>query len=147
IKRTYQLMPDPLDAPKSTIVLADEYGSRIEIPRNAAREAIERSLNEQCALIEKTVREASAHTGPRSQIYLTGGGIAMMNGGPKYQANKRSRPMRSPASKAVNINTPTHTSIIGLVDLVLDTIEQRTPQDESLHGRLKGGLKGMFAKK
>ena len=147
IKRTYQLMPDPLDAPKSTIVLADEYGSRIEIPRNAAREAIERSLNEQCALIEKTVREASAHTGPRSQIYLTGGGIAMMNGGREYLANKLGRPVRSPASKAVKLNTPNYTSILGLVDLVFDSIEQRTPQDESLPGRLKGGLKGMFAKK
>ena len=50
----------------------------------------------------------------------------MMNGGREYLANKLGRPVRSPASKAVKLNTPNYTSILGLVDLVLDSIEQRT---------------------
>jgi hypothetical protein len=33
------------------------------------------------------------------------------------------------------------------VDLVFDSIEQRTAQDESLPGRLAGGLRGLLSKK
>ena len=147
VKRNFRLIPDAQGASNAPIVLTDEYGSRIQIPHNAARNAIERSLNEQCSLIERTLREASEYTGPRSLIYLTGGGIAMMNGGREYLSNKLGRPVRAPEAKAGKLNSPNYTSILGLVDLVFDSIEQRTPQDESLPGRLKSGLKGMFAKK
>ena len=83
IKRTYQLMPDPLDAPKSTIVLADGIwrppSKSLAMPR--ARQLSERSLQRAVCAHRKNRRQLSAHTGPRSQITSLAVGIAMMNGG------------------------------------------------------------------
>ncbi len=85
--------------------------------------------------------------GPRSQVFVTGGGLSMMRGGREYLAEKLGRPVKIPMAKAAKLNSPVYASALGLVDLVFDSIEQRTAQDESLPGRLAGGIRGLFSKK
>ena len=49
-------------------------------------------------------------------------------------------------AKAAKLNSQKYASALGLVDLVFDSIEQRTPQEDSLPGRLAGGFRGLFKK-
>jgi len=104
-------------------------------------------VGELIRMIDLAVKEASALLGPRSQIFMTGGGLAMMRGGRDYLAEKLKRPVKIPMAKAAKLNSPVYASALGLVDLVFDSIEQRTAQEESLPGRLAGGLRGLLSKK
>jgi len=147
IKRTFQLIEDGFDKPLPVVTLMDEFGGRLELPREAVKSSIEHSLDELCDMIGKTIRDAADMTGPRSQIYLTGGGIAMMKGGREYLSQKLERPVRMPAPRTNRLSNPNYTSVLGMLDLVFDALEERTPQDESLPGKLVNSVKNMFGRK
>jgi len=143
-KRTTE---DGFDKPLPVVTLMDEFGGRLELPREAVKSSIEHSLDELCDMIGKTIRDAADMTGPRSQIYLTGGGIAMMKGGREYLSQKLERPVRMPAPRTNRLSNPNYTSVLGMLDLVFDALEERTPQDESLPGKLVNSVKNMFGRK
>ena len=146
IKREYIFIPDEFDPVGDPEVLDDE-GRRLSFPRAFVQRSVEQSVGELIHMIDLAVKEAAAYLGPRSQLFVTGGGIAMMRGGREYLAGKLGRPVKIPMAKAAKLNSPVYASALGLVDLVFDSIEQRTAQEESLPGRLAGGLRGLLNRK
>ncbi len=146
IKREYIFIPDEFDPVGDPEVLDDE-GRRLSFPRAFVQRSVEQSVGELIRMIDLAVKEAASYLGPRSQLFVTGGGIAMMRGGREYLAAKLGRPVKIPMAKAAKLNSPAYASALGLVDLVFDSIEQRTAQEESLPGRLAGGLRGLLNRK
>jgi cell division protein FtsA len=98
-------------------------------PQSFAREDVARVLEPRVDEIAEMVRDCLEHSGVRlgswSNIYLTGGGIAMMRGGREYLSRQLERPVRAPAPKAAKLNSPIYSSALGLIDLVFETIEQQ----------------------
>jgi cell division protein FtsA len=146
IKREYIFIPDEFDPAGDPEVLDDE-GHRLSFPRAFVQKSVEQSAGELARMIDLALKEAASLLGPRSQVFVTGGGLAMMRGGREYLAEKLGRPVKIPMAKAAKLNSPVYASALGLVDLVFDSIEQRTAQEESLPGRLAGGLRGLLGKK
>ena len=94
-------------------------------------------------MIDMTVRnDVEPLLGKRSQVFLTGGGIALMRGAREALAAKINRPIKVSAAKSSKLNSPVFSASLGLADLVFDSIESQGGQDERLSSRLKNLFSG-----
>lgn len=129
IKRGYVFNPDEFDQDSFSEVY-DDSGARLSFPREYVQQIVERTMDEICDAVELTVKnEAAAYLGPRSQVFLTGGGIALMRGGREYLAARIGKPVKVPVAKSAKLNSPIYASALGLVDLIFDSIEQQAPKE------------------
>lgn len=146
LKRDYVFMPDEFDQQGDPEVI-DESGNRISFSKDRVQRIVEQASNELIEMIDLTIKDARDLLTAKSQIYLTGGGLAMMRGGREMLAKKLGRTVKGALAKATKLTSPAFASSLGLANLVFDSIEQRSPQDESLPGRLADGLRNMFSRK
>ena len=141
IKRAYLFNPDEFDQDDFYEVY-DENGRRIAFPRANVARVVEAQMNELCAAIDKTFKsDAMRFFGPRSQVYLTGGGITLMRGGREYLADKLGRPVKVPVAKTAKLGSPVYASALGLVSLIFDSIENQEGEEPT--GLFKK-IAGMF---
>ena len=146
LKRCFVLGADRfelIDPPRFT----DEYGRKLDFEPDFVKDCMRKSVDELCGMIEMTIEDAKDHLLPRSVVYLTGGGLALIRGGREYLSSKLKRPVKTPLPKMQKLNSPVYTSIMGLVDLIFDSIEQRSPEQDTLPGRLAEGFRGLFNRK
>ena len=54
--------------------------------------------------------------------YLTGGGLAINRGGRDFLSAKLDRPVRELPRKTGKLSSPVYTSVLGLLDLIIDTL-------------------------
>lgn len=144
IKREYIFMPDEFDEPGDSQVTDEGTGKRLTFPREFVQRIMEESVDELCDMIAGAMKECDGLLTQRSQVFITGGGLALMRGGREYLAAKLGRPVKVSMAKSAKLNSPVFASALGLVDLVFDSIEQRSAQEDSLPGRLAGGLRNLF---
>ena len=144
IKRNYVFNPDEFDMDSFSEVY-DDSGRRMTFPREAVGKIVEESFAELSDMIDMTVRnDAEPFLGKRSQVFITGGGIALMRGAREALAAKLARPVKVSAAKSSKLNSPVYASSLGLADLIFDSIERQGGQEERLGSRLKslfGGRK------
>ena len=141
IKRNYVFNPDEADQNAMTEVY-DARGRKLSFPREAVRECIEKSMDELCGLIDEALKKgASRYLGARSQVYLTGGGIALMRGAREYLAEKIGLPVKLSAPKTAKLNSPVYSSALGLVDFTFGSIERHDEDEDSFGSKLTGFLK------
>jgi len=137
IKRGYIFNPDEFDR-DSFSEIYDESGNRLTFPREVIAEIVERSAGELADMISLTINnDAAQFLGARSQVFLTGGGLALMRGGKEYLSAQIDRPVKTSAAKSSKMNSPVYAAALGLADLVFDSIEQKDGGDESMFGRVK----------
>lgn len=137
IKRGYVFNPDEFDANSFSEVF-DDNGRRMTFPRDQVSKIVEDSFDELADMIDMTLRnDAEALLGKKSQVFLTGGGIALMRGAKEALSAKINRPVKVSAAKSSKLNSPVFSASLGLADLVFDSIEQQGGQDERLGSRLK----------
>ena len=142
IKRRYVFNPDEFDQDAYAEV-AGANGERLSFPREYIRRPLEKSMDELCDMIDLTLKnDAAGLLGPRSQVFLTGGGIALMRGGREYLATKLGHPVKVPVAKSARMNSPVYASALGLVDLIFDSIEQQGPKEAGGIKKLRGLFKG-----
>ncbi len=146
LKRCFVLGSDEfelIDPPE----FMDEYGRRLNYDPDFIKDCMRASVDELCGMIEMTIEDAKTCVLRRSPVYLAGGGLALIRGGKEYLSSKVKRPVKVPMPRAQKLNSPAYTSIMGLVNLIFDSIEQRSPEQDTLPGRLAEGFRGLFNKK
>ena len=137
IKRGYVFNPDEFDMDSFSEVY-DHNGRRLTFPREQVSKIIEESFSELADMIDMTLRnDAEPYLNKRSQVFLTGGGIALMRGAREALAARINRPVKVSATKSSKLNSPVFSASLGLADLVFDSIENQGAQDERLGSRLK----------
>ena len=137
IKRGYVFNPDEFDANSFSEVF-DENGRRMTFPREQVSKIVDESFSELAGMIDMTIRnDCEPFLGKKSQVFLTGGGIALMRGAREALAAKINRPVKVSAAKSSKLNSPVFSASLGLADLVFDSIESQGGQDERLGSRLK----------
>lgn len=130
IKRGYVFNPDEFDRDSFSEVY-DESGNRMTFPREVISEIVEKSAGDLMEMIDLTIQnDAAQFLGSRSQIFLTGGGLALMRGAREYLAAKIGRSVKVATAKSSRMNSPVYASALGLADLVFDSIEQHQQEDE-----------------
>lgn len=137
IKRNYVFNPDEFDRDSFSEVY-DGSGRRMTFPRETVQEIVENSVDELADMIALTINnDAVQYLGSRSQVYLTGGGLALMRGGREYLSAKIGRPVKVAAAKSSKMNSPVFSAALGLADLIFDSIEQGDNEDEAILGRFR----------
>ena len=141
IKRAYLFNPDDFDMDENYEVASDD-GAQLSFTRGEVDSIVERKTDELCDVIQMTLlNDAAQHFGPRTQVQLTGGGIALMRGGREYLAARIGRPVKVPIAKAAKLNSPIYASSLGLVSLIFDSIEQPEASSEGFAKKLTGFFK------
>ncbi|MBE5796527.1 MAG: hypothetical protein E7327_04015 [Clostridiales bacterium] len=86
--------------------------------------------------IRKALDESGVKLGNWSNVYLTGGGIAFNRGGKDYLSSKLGRPVRDTPKRTVKMSSPIYSSTMGLMDLIIDTMEQQRQPASGVAGKL-----------
>ena len=137
IKRKYVFNPDEFDM-NSFSEVYDDNGRRRTFPREVVSQIVESSFKELTDMIEMTIaNDAEQYLGKRSQVYLTGGGIALMRGAREALAAAIGRPVKISAAKSSKLNSPVYASALGLADLIFDSIEGQGEQEENLGSKIR----------
>ena len=137
IKRNYVFNPDEFDM-NSFSEVYDANGRRRTFPRESVSRLVEDSFKELTDMIQMTIaNDAEPYLGKRSQVYLTGGGIALMRGAREVLAAAIGRPVKISAAKSSKLNSPVYASALGLADLIFDSIEGQGEEEENLGSRIK----------
>ncbi|MGN1368733.1 MAG: cell division protein FtsA [Aristaeellaceae bacterium] len=85
--------------------------------------------------IKKALEESGVKLGNWSNVYLTGGGVAFNRGGKDYLSAKLGRPVRDTPKRTVKMSSPIYTSTMGLMDLIIDTMEQQRQPAKGMLGK------------
>ena len=98
-------------------------------------------------MIELTINnDAAGYLGARSQVYLTGGGLALMRGARRVcSAARIGRPVKVAAVKTAKLNSPVFASALGLADLIFDSIEQHEDGDAPVLSKVRNFFRGRNA--
>ncbi len=86
--------------------------------------------------IKKALEESGVKLGNWSNVYLTGGGIAFNRGGKDYLSSKLGRPVRDTPKRTVKMSSPIYSSTMGLMDLIIDTMEQQRQPASGVAGKI-----------
>ena len=97
-------------------------------------------MDEIAEMIKDCISESGIKLGNWSTIYLTGGGLSLNRGGRDYLAGKLDKPVRETIKRTIKLSSPIYASAMGLMDLIIDTIESRNVPS----GGVAGGLKDFF---
>ncbi len=93
--------------------------------------------------IKKALEESGVKLGNWSNVYLTGGGVAFNRGGKDYLSSKLGRPVRDTPKRTVKMSSPIYSSTMGLMDLIIDTMEQQRQPASGVAGKIGDFFKSL----
>lgn len=112
--------------------------------RDQVGSIIQRRVDEIAAEIQKALDESGIKLGKWSNIYLTGGGIAFNRGGRDYLSSKLGRPIRETPKRTIKLNSHTFSSALGLMDMIVETMQQQHAPATGFGGAVKDFFKSLL---
>ena len=100
-------------------------------------------VDEIAAEIKKAIEESGVKLGNWSNVYVTGGGVAFNRGGKDYLSSKLGRPVRDTPKRTVKMSSPIYSSTMGLMDLIIDTMEQQRQPASGVAGKIGDFFKSL----
>ncbi len=107
--------------------------------QEAVAAVLEPRVDEIADMIKACIEESGVKMGNWSAIFLTGGGLALNRGGRDYLSGRLGKPVRETVKRTIKLSSPVYASAMGLMDLIIDTVEARTAPNAS-----SGGVKEFF---
>lgn len=116
-----------------------------EFTHEEVAEILEPRVDEIAEMIEECMESSGIHLSSYSNIYLTGGGLSLMNGGRVYLSAKLGRAVRQAQNRSAKLKSPIYSSTLGLADLVFEA--QETQEDsEGISERVKGFFSSLLGR-
>ena len=100
----------------------DRDGVSKSFTREEVANVLEPRVEEIAEAIHDAVKGSGVRLGNWSVAYLTGGGLAINRGGRDFLSAKLDRPVRELPRKTGKLSSPVYTSVLGLLDLIIDTL-------------------------
>lgn len=119
IKRSYVF---GVSAGDEKYTVPDRDGVSKTFTHDEVAEILEPRVEEIAEAIQSAVKGSGVRLGNWSVAYLTGGGLAINRGGRDYLSGKLDRPVRELPRKTNNLSSPVYTSVLGVLDLMIDTL-------------------------
>lgn len=113
-------------------------------PQDQVAAVLEPRVDEIAELIKDCIKESGVKLGNWSTIYLTGGGLSLNRGGRDYLAGKMDKPVRETIKRTIKLSSPIYASAMGLMDLIIDTIESRNVPSSGIAGGVKDFFKSLL---
>ena len=134
-----------ISTPNETYEVPSSDGqSTRSFTREQVSDIILRRVDEIADEIKKAIDESGLKLGSWSNIYLTGGGLAFNRGGKDYLASKLGRPVRETPKRTVRMNSHVYSSTMGLMDMIIETIEHERAPATGFGGAVKDFFKGLL---
>lgn len=105
---------------------------------------LEPRVDELADMIKECLSDSGVKLGNWSTIYLTGGGLALNRGGRDYLASKLDKPVRETIKRTIKLSSPIYASAMGLMDLIIDTIESRNAPSSGVAGGVKDFFRSLL---
>lgn len=112
--------------------------------RAQVAEVIEPRVDEIAEEIIKVIDESGIKLGNWSNIYLTGGGLSFNRGGKDYLSGKLEKPVRDTPKRTTKLNSHAFSSALGLMDLIIDTIEHQNQPANGFGGKIKSFFRSLL---
>ena len=93
--------------------------------------------------IKKAVERSGVKLGSWSSYYMTGGGLSFNRGGFKFLGQKLGTTVKETPKRTAKLNSHAYSSALGLMDLIIDTIEIKNRQPAG-GGKVKGFFRNLL---
>jgi len=93
--------------------------------REQVKPIICRAVDEIADEIKESIDNDFGGLGNWSSVFMTGGGLSFNRGGKEYLSGRLGRPVQETPRRTTKLNSHCFSSALGLMDLVIDTLEQQ----------------------
>ncbi len=104
---------------------------------------IEPRIQEIADEIKAAVKRSGVKLGNWSSYYMTGGGMSFNRGGFKYLGQKLGTTVKETPKRTAKLNSHAYSSALGLMDLIIDTIEVKNRQPAG-EGKIRGFFRSLM---
>lgn len=94
--------------------------------------------------IRTSLEDRRSPSGHWSHYYMTGGGLSFNRGGRDYLSTKLGSPVRETPKRTTKLNSHAYSSTLGLMDLIIDTIEQQHQPSAGVGGAIKDFFRSLL---
>ena len=112
--------------------------------REQVKPVICKAVDEIAAQIKEAINDDFGGLGNWSSVFLTGGGLSFNRGGKEYLSGKLGRPVQETPRRTTKLNSHSFSSALGLMDLIIDTIEQQRQPSAGAGGKLKDFFRSLL---
>ncbi len=133
----------------------DKQDEKFEIPgadgekpvaftRDQVKPIITKAVDVLAAELKDAIDNDFGGLGNWSQIFMTGGGLSFNRGGREYLGGKLGRPVTETPRRTTKLNSHCFSSALGLMDLIIDTIEQQHQPASGAGGKIKDFFRSLL---
>ena len=108
-------------------------------------DVLEPRVDELAEMIQDCIEHSGIHLTNYSNIYLTGGGLSMMNGGRMYLSVRLEKTVRQAQNRSTKLKLPIYASALGLADLVFEA-QEAPGEPQGVVDRIKDFFSQLFAR-
>ncbi len=112
--------------------------------REQVKPVITKALDEMADQIKDVIDNDFGGLGNWSSVFLTGGGLSFNRGGREYLSGKLGRPVQETPRRTTKLNSHSFSSALGLMDLIIDTIEQQRQPSAGAGGKIKDFFRSLL---
>ena len=123
--------------------IAAELAMGLDISLENA-EKIKRQVDKIADSIRTSIEDSGIRLGNWSHYYMTGGGLSFNRGGRDYLSTKLGSPVRETPKRTTKLNSHAYSSTLGLMDLIIDTIEQQHQPSAGVGGAIKDFFRSLL---
>ncbi len=112
--------------------------------REQVKPIICKAVDEIAAEIKEAIDQDFGGLGNWSSVFMTGGGLSFNRGGKEYLSGKIGRAVQETPRRTTKLNSHCFSSALGLIDLIIDTIEQQRQPASGASGKLKDFFRSLL---
>ncbi len=112
--------------------------------REQVKPVISKAVDEIAEAIKEAIDDDFGGLGNWSSVFLTGGGLSFNRGGKEYLSGRLGRPVQETPRRTTKLNSHSFSSALGLMDLIIDTIEQQRQPAAGAGGKLKDFFRSLL---
>ena len=112
--------------------------------REQVKPVICKAVDDIAEQIRSAVEDDFGGLGNWSSVFLTGGGLSFNRGGKEYLSGKLGRPVQETPRRTTKLNSHCFSSALGLMDLIIDTIEQQRQPSATAGGKIKDFFRSLL---
>jgi len=125
-------------------VTAGDGGKVMSFTREQVKAIIEPEVDKIGNAIKDALEESGIRLGNWSNFYMTGGGLSFNRGGRDQISKCLERPVRETPKRTTKLNSHAYSSTLGLMDLIIDTIEQQHQPSAGVGGAIKDFFRSLL---
>ena len=112
--------------------------------RDQVKPIICKAVDEIAAQIKEAIDQDFGGLGNWSSVFMTGGGLSFNRGGKEYLSGKLGRAVQETPRRTTKLNSHCFSSALGLIDLIIDTMEQQRQPASGASGKVKDFFKSLL---